>query len=171
LKAILFAVALPVVAFGAAPKQVQVVADGLTWSDISPMMKMAPISGDQKKGPFTFEMKMTAGTESGWHTHDGEYSGVVIAGTVENIEQGGEADAKPMGAGSFWTQPAKKNHNTKCAAGTDCVVVVMVKGGFTFHPKTAEGKDAPPPAKAEAKADTKAEPAKKEPVKAEPAKK
>lgn len=172
MKAILFAVAFPLVAFGAAPaKQVQVLADGLTWSELSPMLKMAPISGDQKKGPFTMELKMTAGTESGWHTHDAEYTGVVISGTVENIEQGGEADAKPMGAGSVWTQPAKKNHNTKCAAGTDCVTVIMIKGGFTFHPKTAEGKDAPPPAKADAKAEPAKDAAKKEPAKAEPAKK
>jgi hypothetical protein len=173
-KAILFAVALPVVAFGAAPKQTQVPAEGLTWQDMGPNLKMAPISGDMKKGPFTCELKMTAGTESGWHTHDADYSGAVVSGTVENIEQGGEADAKPLTAGSFWTQPAKRNHNTKCAAGADCVTVIMIKGGFTFHAKTADGKDAPPPPKADAKAEpAKAEPAKKDAAAkpAEPAKK
>ncbi len=173
MKAILFAVAFPLVAFGAAPKQTQVLAEGLTFSDIGPNIKMAPISGDQKKGPFTFELKMGAGAESGWHTHDGDYTGVVVSGTVENVEQGAEADAKPMGPGSVWTQPAKKNHNTKCAAGADCVTVILSKGGFTFHPKTPEGKDAPPPAKADAKAEpAKGDAAKKEPAKpAEPAKK
>jgi quercetin dioxygenase-like cupin family protein len=172
LKAILFAVAFPMVAFGAAPKQTQVPADGLTWQDMGPNLKMAPVSGDMKKGPFNAELKMTAGTESSWHTHDADYTGIVVTGTVENIEQGGEADAKPMGPGSVWTQPAKKNHNTKCAAGTDCVMVVMIKGGFTFHAKTADGKDAPPPPKGDAKAEpAKADAAKPAAKPAEPAKK
>jgi quercetin dioxygenase-like cupin family protein len=174
MKALLIAVAFPMAAFGAAPaKQVQVLPDGLTWTDLAPgVSKYAPINGDPKKGPFTFVLKMTAGNESGWHTHDADYTAVVVTGTVENVEQGGEADAKPMPVGSWWMQPAKRNHNTKCAAGADCTLIATVKGGFTMHPKTADGKDAPPPPKDAKAGDAKAGDAKKEPAKpAEPAKK
>jgi quercetin dioxygenase-like cupin family protein len=148
------ALMLCLVMSGAPAKQVQMPAADLKWEEVGPTLKMAEVSGNKKTGPYNFFLTMTAGSESSWHTHDADYTGVVVSGTVENIEQGGEADAKPLAAGSAWTQPAKKNHNTKCAAGADCVMFIMGKGGFTFHPMTAEGKPAPAPAK-DAKADAK----------------
>ena len=48
------------------------------------------------KGPYAVMMKMPPGFDSGWHTHDFDYTGVVLAGTIENIEQGGEAASKSM---------------------------------------------------------------------------
>ena len=136
--------------YAAPPKASMVTPDGLTWTapfgDAGP--KFAKVSGDEKKGPYTFFLKMAAGSESGWHTHDADYSAVVIQGVAHNIEQGGED--KPMPAGSAWTQPAKGNHMNKCDPGTDCIVYIHQLKGFSFKPMTADGKPAPaapPPAK------------------------
>ena len=146
-------------AFGAAPaKQIQVPVEGLKWEEpFGPGgIKVAAVSGDAKKGPYVVFMKMPKDYDSGWHTHDADYVGVVVAGTIENIEQGGEADAKPLNAGSEWWQGAKRNHMTKCTGPTECTTFLSIKGGFTFHPMTAEGKPAPV--------------VKKEPAAAQPAK-
>src|SRR5438128_415575 len=113
---LLAAVSIASIALAGAPgKQVQVPADTLKWEEpFGPgSIKTAKVSGDPKKGPYNLFMKMPAGFDSGWHTHDAEYTAVVVAGTIENIEQGGEADAKALPQGSSWTQGAKKNHVTK----------------------------------------------------------
>jgi hypothetical protein len=146
---VLLAVSVASAAFAAPAKQTQLPVEGLKWEE--PMgpgsIKLAKISGDEKKGPFNAFLKMPAGHESGWHTHDADYTGVVLSGTIENVEQGGEADAKPLAAGSAWTQPGKRNHSTKCTGPSECLIFLGIKGGFTFHPMTAEGKPAPAPKK------------------------
>lgn len=137
-------------AFAAAPKMTSMTPDQLVWAEpFGPTgPKFAKVSGDEKKGPYSFFLKMAAGSESGWHTHDADYTAIVISGVAHNQEQGGED--KPFPAGSTWTQPAKGNHMNKCDAGADCVVYIHMTKGFTFHPMTAEGKPAPAPKKEEA---------------------
>ena len=180
---ILAALVSAAVAYGAGPaKQTQLPVGDIKWEEpFGPGgPKTGAASGDIKKGPYSFFMKTPAGFDSNWHTHDTDYTGVVLAGTVQNIEQGAEADAKPLPPGSLWIQPAKKNHTTKCDAGTDCIMFIALKGGFTFHPMTAEGKPAPAPKKDAAalkKEEPKKDPAvkeaaaKEEPKKEAPAKK
>jgi quercetin dioxygenase-like cupin family protein len=157
---------------GGGAKQVQVPIDAAKWEQpFGPDgISTSEVAGDKKKGPYTVLMKFPAGFDSGWHTHDADYSGVVIAGTLENVEQGGEADAKPLPAGSWWSQPAKKNHVTRCAAGAECLALLSIKGGFTFHPMTPEGKPAPAPKKDDAAAKPAAPAAKKDDAAAKPAK-
>ena len=94
--------------------------------------------GDKKKGPFTFFLRMSAGTESDWHSHDSDFSGVVVTGTVEHFEQGAEGDAKPLGPGSYLLQAAKKVHKAKCLAGADCLMFLTAKGGYTLRPAPAK---------------------------------
>lgn len=127
----------------AAPKAMNMPVDTLVWTEpFGPTgPKVARVSGDEKKGPYSFFLKMAAGTESGWHTHDADYTGVVIEGVSHNIEQGGED--KPLPAGSAWSQPARGNHLNKCDAGKDCVVYIHMAKGFSFTPKTADGKPVP----------------------------
>jgi quercetin dioxygenase-like cupin family protein len=123
-------------------KPVQVSADELKWEDAGGH-QTAEVSGNKKSGPYVFFMRFPAGSDSGWHTHDADLTAVVVSGTVQNYEQGGEADAKPLPPGSWWTQPGKKNHVTKCQPGADCVFLVTSKNGWSFHPMTPEGKPAP----------------------------
>jgi len=146
LKTLAFAAAVASSLVYAAPKpQVQIPADTVVWAEpFGPTgPKFSKVSGDEKKGPYSFFLKMAAGSESGWHTHDCDYTAVVISGTAHNIEQGGEAAAKPMPPGSSWTQPAKGNHLNKCDPGADCVVYIHQAKGFSFTPKTADGKAVP----------------------------
>jgi len=96
----------------------------------------------KKKGAISVYMKFPAGGESGWHTHDGDYEAVVIKGTVTHQVQGGTE--KALGAGSYWNQPAKVNHRNGCKADSgECILISFMPKGFSFHPKTPEGK-APP---------------------------
>jgi hypothetical protein len=127
----------------AAGKSAQFPAEELKWVEATPGgPQMAEVAGNKKSGEFQFFLRFTAGSDSGWHTHDADMTAVVISGVVQNFEQGGEADAKPLAAGSYWTQLGKKNHMTRCQAGADCVFFVTSKNGWTFHPMTAEGKPA-----------------------------
>jgi hypothetical protein len=108
-----------------AAKSVQLPSDALKWED-----SIAPVSGDRKKGPFSFFLRLSAGSESGFHVEDSEWSGVVITGVLEQIEQGGEAEAKPLPPGSYFLTPAKKSRNTVCTAGADCLLYVTAKSGL-----------------------------------------
>ncbi|HVR63840.1 MAG TPA: DUF4437 domain-containing protein [Polyangia bacterium] len=103
-------------------------------------------SGDGKsKGPAEFFLKFPAGFDSGWHTHDANYSAVVIKGTMTAQAQGDAEIQLP--SGSYFGEPGKKNHRNSCTKDSDCVIFVHSEKGFTFHPMTAEGKPAPAPDK------------------------
>ena len=104
--------------------------------------QFATAEGDQKKGPVSMFMKFPAGFDSGWHTHEGEYTAVVVQGHMTHQVQGG-AEHK-LAQGSYWTQPGKVNHKNVCLAdGGECVIFGWMPKGFSFTPKTAEGKDVP----------------------------
>lgn len=112
----------------------------------------ATVHGDAKKknAPTQMFMKFPAGFDSGWHTHDGEYQSVVVKGTMTHQVQGGEEHKLPHG--SHWTNPAKLNHKNTCVAdGGECIIFAVNPKGFSFTPKTAEGKDVPAQPKTGAK--------------------
>lgn len=104
----------------------------------------ATVMGDSKKkgAPVQMFMKFPAGFDSGWHTHDGEYTAVVVKGIITHQVQGGEEHQ--LHQGSLWTQPGKANHINKCLAeGGECILYGNMPKGFSFTPKTAEGKNVP----------------------------
>ena len=85
------------------------------------------------KNPATFFAKLTAGGDSGWHTHDEDYSAVVIQGTFTE-QQDGEAAETQLPVGSYFTQPGKKVHRNGCLKGTDCIVFVHFDKGANSTP-------------------------------------
>src|SRR5262245_10081859 len=85
------------------------------------------------KNPATFFAKLTAGGDSGWHTHDEDYSAVVIQGTFTE-QQDGEAAETQLPVGSYFTQPGKKVHRNGCLKGTDCIVYVHFDKGASSTP-------------------------------------
>lgn len=105
-----------------------------------------------KKGPCAIYFKLAAGYDSGWHTHDGWYVGTVIKGTATSQGQG---DAAPvtLPVGSFFSEPAKKNHKNTCTADGECIVLNWAEKCMTYNPKTADGKT--PPKEAAPKAEDK----------------
>jgi quercetin dioxygenase-like cupin family protein len=92
------------------------------------------VSGDRKKGPFVFFMRMAADSESPWHSHDSDLWGVIVTGTLEHPEQGAEDQARPLPPGSYLLQAAKKVHKAKCVAGADCLMFLTAKGGYNTKP-------------------------------------
>lgn len=99
---------------------------------------VASVQGDSQKEAFTSFLKLKAGGNSGWHTHDSDYSGVVVSGTATHQDQGGKEHK--LLPGQAWTSKAGVNHVNKCVGKTDCVLFIAVRGAFSFHPMTAEGK-------------------------------
>ena len=123
-------------------ESIAVPADTLKWE--KPYGDQGPevaIVGN-KKGPCAIYFKMAAGMDSGWHTHDGWYIGTVIKGTATSQGQG---DAAPvtLPVGSFFSEPAKKNHKNTCSADGECIVLNWAEKCMTYNPKTADGKVPP----------------------------
>ena len=119
--------------------------DSLKWE--TPMGPEGPafafVEGDmKKKGPAAVFMKFPGGFDSGWHTHDGDYSAVAVKGTMTHQVQGGTE--KTLTPGSYWTQPGKANHRNTCVqAGGACVIYATLPKGFSFNAMTPEGKPVP----------------------------
>ena len=123
-------------------ESIAIPADNLKWEQpYGPQGPSVAVVGN-KKGPCAIYFKMAAGSESGWHTHDGWYIGTVIKGTATSQGQG---DAQPtvLPQGSFFSEPAKKNHKNTCTADGECIVFNWAEKCVTYNPKTADGK-APP---------------------------
>jgi hypothetical protein len=91
------------------------------------------------KHPASFFAKLTAGGDSGWHTHDEEYSAVVIQGTFSEQQQGDAAEVQ-LPVGSYFTQPGKIVHRNGCIGTVDCIVYVHFDRGANSTPTTREGK-------------------------------
>ncbi len=79
------------------------------------------------KEPASFFVKFAGGGDSGWHFHNEDYQGVVLAGTFTEQQQG-EAEVK-LPAGTYFTQPAKIVHRNGCLKGADCLVYVHFAKG------------------------------------------
>lgn len=107
--------------------------------------QVANASGDAKKGPNAVFMKFPAGFDSGWHTHNGWYTATVVKGTVTAQAQG-EAAPKELPVGSFFAEPAKKNHRNTCTKDGECIVFGYQEKGNTFNPMDEAGKPVKPDA-------------------------
>jgi quercetin dioxygenase-like cupin family protein len=119
----------------------------LKW--FKPMGEQGPelsiVYGDPQKGPFGTFLKLQPGQSSGWHTHDSDYTAVVVQGTHNHLSQGEKATAGALPQGSWWSRAAKENHLDQCSKdGPACVIFIHMNGPMTFHAKTADGKDVPP---------------------------
>jgi quercetin dioxygenase-like cupin family protein len=91
------------------------------------------------KHPASFFVKMTAGGDSGWHTHAEDYSAIVIEGTFTEQQQKDGTEV-PLPVGSYFVQPAKVVHRNGCLKGTDCLIYVHFDNGAESTPTTRDGK-------------------------------
>jgi len=124
---------------------VQRPAAELKWEEFypgGPLESFVTGSKDGKTGPTEFFIKFKAGFDSGWHVHESDYTGIILAGTIVETSPGSEA-AKPLTAGSYYLQPSVV-HRTQCTADADCLVYIYEKGRFSFTPTTQDGKPLPP---------------------------
>ena len=132
----------------AAKKTAKLVPVGdMKWSPLMPDMADGPqvafVLGDPKsKGNVSFFLKMANNFNSGLHTHNSDYQATVVSGMFTNQLAGeSDADAKQMGPGSWWWEPAKEPHLNRCVSADGCVVFVAVNGPFSFNPVKDMAKD------------------------------
>jgi len=132
-----YAPAKPVKGAKPDPRYVEKRLKDLKWQPLDPKNPkgptFAPLWGDSQSEPNGFLLKLKAGSEPFWHTHKNDYHGVVLAGTINNIESGTEPP-KDLPVGSYWMQPAGNKHTTNCKAGADCVVYLHFEGAFDVVP-------------------------------------
>jgi hypothetical protein len=106
--------------------------DDQKWDDLGGP-KMATISGDYKKGPYTGLLKLPGGFTSPMHTHSGSYEAILVTGSMTHWIKGEDGSKAPkLNPGSYWTVPAKLEHISACAKGPDCVIYVWQKTKFDF---------------------------------------
>ena len=114
-----------------AGKAVLMAADELKWGDppnSPPGVKRAVLWGDPEKGSHGALHKFVAGFESPLHHHTSDYRAVVISGTLIITPEGGAAKKLPPGSWGSFT--GKNKHTTKCDSGSECIVMLDVKGPF-----------------------------------------
>jgi Domain of unknown function (DUF4437) len=137
-------------AFAADPKpadhrkvSIYLPAADLKWMPMDPAHpdgpQLALATGDAKKGPVAMFMKFPAGFDSGWHVHKNWYVGTVIKGTLTSQGQG-DAAAKELPVGSFFSEPGMKNHKNTCLAGSECMIFGYLEKGHDFEPRGEDGK-------------------------------
>ena len=130
---------------GRAAAFVQLPAGEMKWEEFypgGPVESFVVGSKDAKHGPTSFFIKFKGGFDSGWHVHESEYVGVVLAGTMLETSKGGDAP-KPLGPGSYYKQPTVV-HRTQCLGPDECLAYIFEAGRFSFTPTSEDGKPLPP---------------------------
>lgn len=149
-KLVLLAGLISMSALAGPTKDVHISQPDVTW--VKPFGPQGPSFGFVvgkfgDKQPASFFVKFAAGGDSGWHTHDEDYSAVVIDGTFTEQQSSDKAEIQ-LPPGTFFTQPSKIVHRNGCLKGKDCLVFVHFDKGAQSTPTTREGKAVtPPPAK------------------------
>jgi hypothetical protein len=109
-------------------------SEEVKWDDVGGP-KLGLLTGDYKKGPYGGLLKLPAGFTSPMHSHTGAYEAIEIQGTSSHWLKGEDGTkAKKMTPGSYWSMPAKLDHVSSCAPGTDCIFYVWQKTKFDFVP-------------------------------------
>jgi len=142
-KLIVMTACLASIAFAADKKvSLHIAQSELTW--VQPYGPKGPSFGFVvgkfgDKQPASMFIKFGAGADSGWHSHDEDYSAIVVAGTFTEQQQG-EAAETALPTGTYFTQLGKKAHRNGCLKGADCLVYVHFDKGASSTPTTPDGK-------------------------------
>jgi len=128
------------------PRMTLIATSEITFDDMFPGNPAGPkivtVSGDRQNGAHISIVKFPPGSVSPLHTHSNEAEGVVVSGVMSHWHEGEtQASAKALPAGSYFKEPAMLRHVTACAAGSECVAVIIQKskwdGKPVEQPKTA----------------------------------
>jgi quercetin dioxygenase-like cupin family protein len=89
--------------------------------------QFAVLWGDPAKGPSAMMLKLKK-TEGRLHIHTSDYHLTLLQGTMKHWAEGEkEADAKPLGPGSYWFQPGNQAHGDSCLTD-ECLMFVKWEG-------------------------------------------
>jgi quercetin dioxygenase-like cupin family protein len=94
--------------------------------------QIAVLWGDPTKGPSAMLLKLKKGSGR-LHYHTADYHLVALEGTVKHWAAGTqEAEAKPLGPGSYWFQPGNQAHGDTCLSD-ECLMFVNWAGKRDGH--------------------------------------
>ena len=98
-------------------------AADLKWGDVdgAPGLKVAFLRGDAAKGANHIMLKLPGGFSAPLHHHSADHYVTVVAGTLVLTVDGKETRLPP---GSYFAFTGKKQHLTKCDAGSDCTLFI-----------------------------------------------
>jgi quercetin dioxygenase-like cupin family protein len=89
--------------------------------------QLAVLWGDPAKGPSAMLLKLKKGAGP-LHIHTSDYHLTLLQGTMKHWAEGAqEADAKPLGPGSYWFQPGNQAHGDSCLTD-ECIMFVKWEG-------------------------------------------
>jgi mannose-6-phosphate isomerase-like protein (cupin superfamily) len=89
--------------------------------------EFAVLWGDPDTGPSAILMKLRKGSIP-LHLHSSDYHLVVLSGTAKHWGEGQtEAEAEPLGPGSYWFQPGGEVHGDACLT-EECLVHIVWLG-------------------------------------------
>jgi quercetin dioxygenase-like cupin family protein len=89
--------------------------------------QIAVLWGDPAKGQSAMLLKFKKGG-SPLHIHTSDYHLTLLQGTMKHWGKGEqEADAKPLGPGSYWFQPGNQAHGDSCLSD-ECVMFIKWEG-------------------------------------------
>jgi hypothetical protein len=147
----LISIATPAAA-ATAPRPRVVLPDDVDWKPLSSKQVVGGpvihvLTGDPRRGPAVFLLKLPGEGEIPPHTTAAAYHAVVVSGTW--MHAFGTEEAMAIPPGGYWFQPARQRRADRCPAGPDCVVLVRSSGPFVPAPAKragmAETLAAPPP--------------------------
>jgi quercetin dioxygenase-like cupin family protein len=99
----------------------------IKWADVPgfPGVQMAVLSGNPAKGPHHSMLKFAGGFAAPLHHHSSDHYGTVVSGNLVLVVDGKE---NKLPAGSYFSFTGKAKHETRCAAGADCVLAIDARG-------------------------------------------
>ena len=109
-------------------------AQDVTWMQAPFGPYVAPVEGDFTSGGHVTLVRFAAGMTTPLHTHDHDYTGIVLSGETRHFEPGKPETKTVLGAGSHWAIPAGLEHVSECLPGDDCVMVLIQQDAFDFTP-------------------------------------
>ena len=110
-------------------KSLNVPADQVEYKDLGGP-QLGTVWGNSTKGPHGSFLRLPKGFVSPVHLHTGDYYGVVVEGTVTNVEAGQRE--VPLRPGSYYFQKGATDHVTKCLGDTDCLIYISQSKAFDF---------------------------------------
>jgi len=114
-------------------------ASEVKWADVPgfPGVQMAAVGGNPAKGPHHSMLKFTGGFAAPLHHHTTDHYGTVVQGTLVLVSGGKEVR---LPVGSYFAFTGKMPHETRCEAGTDCILAIDARGKWDVVPEKASAK-------------------------------
>src|SRR5215470_10216014 len=92
--------------------------------------QLGTVWGNSATGAHGSFLRLPKGFISPAHLHTGDYYGVIVEGSVTNVEAGQQEVV--LGPGSYYFQKSNTDHVTKCMGSTDCLIFISQSKAFDF---------------------------------------